>query len=208
MRNYDGVLVVVEGINGAGKTTVIDHVVKHYNNYGKSTIVYKFPNRFGIYGERIDDYLKGHIQIESKYDILDMFACDRAVVKKEIERHLEDGSIVICDRYVFSAIAYHIPKHIYETKKIRLYCNVIGYFDKDMPIPDIVYLIEGNHLSKRKCIMEIFHDSNNTNKKQRDMLYKVINNYCVSFSALQNFTNRLDEVVKFIINDIDSYVLE
>lgn len=207
MYNHNGILIVVEGINGAGKTTVIEGVVNHYKFINRSVVVYKFPDRNGKYGKRIDDYLKGIITIPSKYDILQLFTNDRLLVKDKIEQDLNNGKIVICDRYVFSAIAYHIPRHITSDKIIKLYCNVIGYFDKTMPIPDIVYLIEGNHLHKRGSIVEIFHDLKCQELQNlKKILYKVISNYTLSVSVLKNYTDKSDDVVNYIINDINAYL--
>ncbi len=198
-----GILIVVEGINGAGKTSIIDKVVEYFESKNRQIVVYKFPNRKGKFGKRIDRYLKGELTISSKYDILHMFAANRYNVKKSIEDDINDGKIVICDRYIFSAIAYHIPKHVTDAKKINLYCNVIGYFDKSMPIPDIVYLIEGAHILKRKGIMEIFHYTGEDSQKLKNMIYKVINHYSTRFNVLTNYTNRMHEVVSYITNDIE-----
>lgn len=198
-----GLLVVVEGINGAGKTTIIDQVVNKLEYTDRSVVVYKFPNRKGIYGNHIDRYLKGELTITSKYDILNMFAANRFHVCEDIENDLRKGKIVICDRYIFSAIAYHIPQQIDDSLKVHHYCNIIGYFDKDMPLPDIIYLIEGDHIHRRGILSrEIFHHSGNKAWKLKNMIYKVIRNYTTSFTVLKNYDGHMLEVVNHIVNDI------
>ncbi len=202
-----GLLVVVEGVNGAGKSSVIEAVVRQFESIERDVVVYKFPNRMGLYGTMIDRYLKGELTISSKYDVLHMFAANRKSVCKNIEQDIDSGKIVICDRYVFSAIAYHIPSHVEDPKNVRHYCNVIGYFDKDMPLPDVVYMIEGDHLSKRGIFhREIFHHNGDKAKKLKDMIFKVIRNYSIRFAVLKNYTNRMDEVVNYIVNDISMYL--
>jgi len=206
MISNHGILVVVEGINGAGKTSIIDKVVSYFESHNNPIVVYKFPNRNGLFGNRIDRYLKGEVNISSKYEILNMFAANRNAVRKSIVEDLDDKKIVICDRYIFSAIAYHIPRSIEDTNKIQLYCNIIGYFDKSMPVPDIVYLIEGDHILKRKGILERFHHVGSESQKLKNMIYRVIRNYATRFNVLKNNTNHMQEVVTFIINDIESFI--
>ena len=202
--SYPGILVVVEGINGSGKTTIINELKNHLDFSNMKSSYYKFPDRTGVLGEKIDGYLKGSISITSKYDIIDMFAQNRKAVKCDIVKDLYDGKIVICDRYVFSAIAYQIPGHITDAKKIHRYCNVIGYFDKEMPLPDLIYLVDGDHLNKRRGIVrEIFHDTTgNGAKNKKQMLYSVINNFTNRFLILKNREGSLPDVVKTIYYDI------
>jgi len=205
MRTYSGLLVVVEGINGAGKTSIINKVVEYLESCSATVVVYKFPNRKGAFGGHIDRYLKGELTISSKYDILNMFAANRKAVKEAIEKDLVEGKIVICDRYIFSAIAYHIPHDGRDTRKIHMYCNIIGYFDKTMPVPDVVYLIEGDHIAKRG-ILEIFHHVGSESQKLKNMIYKVISNYSTRFAVVSNHTGRMDDAVSFITENIESHL--
>ncbi len=202
---HNGLLVVIEGVNGSGKTSIISKIVEYFRSQNTPIVVYKFPNRSGKYGECIDQYLRGEININSKYDILNMFAMNRYADNASIESDLKQGKIVICDRYIFSAIAYHIPMHIRNMRKIELYCNIIGYFDKDMPIPDVVYLIDGDHIQKRG-IVEIFHHTGNKSNNIKNMIYRVINNYFTRFLVIKNEDKKMNKAVNSIVNDIKLYL--
>ncbi len=198
-----GLLIVIEGINGAGKTTIINELVSYYHSTPISFSVYKFPNRHGKNGNRIDRYLKGELTINSKYDVLDMFAKNRSFVRNQINLDLRNGLLVICDRYVFSAIAYHIPDHISDPHLLYSYCKVIGYFDKHMPIPDATYIINGNHLAKRGIVpRERFHFFGDKAKRLTNLLYIVANYYTDKCLVIDNIHNNLNVTVRTIINDI------
>lgn len=195
---------MVEGVNGAGKTTIINELVKRYTYLKVPIVVYKFPNREGVNGERIDNYLKGKISITSKYDILDMFAANRASYRNQIVRDVNSGKIVICDRYVYSAIAYHIPLKVQNPEVIDAYCNIIGHFDNTMPIPHITYLIQGNHLEKRGIVKrEIFHFLGSKSTRIHDMIRKVITSYTHRYCILKNQNGKLDTIIRYIMADIN-----
>lgn len=199
-----GILIVIEGLNGSGKTTIIDQLKKHFASIQVEASFYKFPDRNGLNGKKIDDYLKGSIVIDSKYDILDMFAANRNAVQHSIRDDLHKGKVVICDRYIFSAIAYQIPERVVQLNTIANYCNVIGYFDKSMPAPSMTYLIDGDHLLKRGIVSrEIFHYTGAHARGMKHKLHSVIRNYTRRFRVLRNQIGQLDEVVKFIAFDID-----
>lgn len=198
-----GLLVVIEGINGAGKSTIIDALVEHYRDEYISLSVYKFPNRNGCSGDRIDRYLKGRLSIESTYDVLDMFARNREFSRAQINADLKNGTLVICDRYVFSAIAYHIPLHVSDPQAITNYCKVIGYFDKKMPVPDVTYIINGNHLVKRGIIgRERFHYHGSKADQLTNLLRTVATHYTTNCVIINNGNGYLNVALHVILTDI------
>jgi thymidylate kinase len=132
-----------------------------------------------------------------------MFAADRESVAYEIKKNVIDGKIVICDRYTYSAIAYHIPLTVTNSQIINNYSKIIGHFDSKMPKPDVVYLIDGDHLLKRGIVYhEKFHYSGSNSRLMHNMLYKVISLNTHQFVVLKNKENHLDDLVKYISNDI------
>lgn len=201
---YPGVLVVIEGINGSGKTTIISKLLERFADTPVS--YYKFPDRSGRCGSRIDQYLNGELAIPYKYDVLDMFAANRKEAASNIRRDLIMGKLVICDRYFFSAIAYHIPLAVTNKRIIQRYCDVIGYFDKGMPFPDLVYLVDGYHLNKREGILsrEVYHYHGTKAYQQRTMLYNVIACYTM-INILNNRTGMLPHVVNTLAASINDY---
>ena len=202
-NDYPGTLVVIEGVNGSGKTTTINELKNRLTSSNIPASYYKFPDRIGREGDKIDQYLKGTLTIDSTYDILDMFSKNRDAVRLDMINDLRSGKVVICDRYVFSAIAYQIPSHVTDPKKIKRYCNIIGYFDKSMPVPDLIYLIDGDHLHKRTGIVkERFHSMGKAAQRKKEMLHAVIKNFTNRFLMLKNWNGKLDEVVTSIYSDI------
>lgn len=203
MIYHKGLLVVIEGVNGAGKSTILKNVCAHYDDLDIPYSLYKFPNRSGPNGKKIDQYLKGELAIPSKYDVLDMFAEDRKHACDQIKRDIAEGKIVLCDRYVFSAVAYHIPLGTKDLGVISNYCNVIAYFDKDMPMPDITFLVKGDFIRERGIVSkEIFHYVDLKQRELHFILGTVIKKYSANLVRIYNRTNAQHNVASDVLNEI------
>lgn len=196
-----GLLIAIEGINGSGKSTIITELTKYFRNIRQPYKVYKFPDRQGYYGTQIDKFLRKEQDFEYKYDMFNAFAANRLAVRDQMLRDMHDGVIVICDRYIFSGIAYHIPINASD-QSIQNYQNIIGYFDKDMPIPDMTYLISGNHLHLRKEDEQRFHGVNAN--KLFNIFKKIIAHKTNNYMMLRNEYGKIHELVQFMVNDIIS----
>ena len=112
-----GLFIVFEGNNGAGKTTIINELIRILNNNTESDNLqnekiiynwnlYKFPNRTTVLGKKIDDFLKNKIKFLSKEVELKFFSDNRKEFQKEMESILNKGYNIICDRYIYSSMAY------------------------------------------------------------------------------------------------------
>lgn len=196
-----GLIIAIEGINGCGKSTIIKHVEKHFKSIGKIVKVYKFPDRSGFGGNRIDMFLQKKYKFAYKYDMFDAFTANRLATKEQIISDLKNDIIVICDRYIASGIAYHIPFDSSDFT-IKNYYNIISYFDKDMPIPHITYLINGNYLHLRNEDKQIYHYNIDKGNKLFNIFKKIIPKCTNKFTLLYNSENQLNEIVMYIVNDI------
>lgn len=99
-----GVLIAIEGIDGAGNTTQARLLAKWLRRRGIKTLLTKEPTK-GAVGRLIRRRLReGHL--DALVDAL-LFAADRAEhVANVILPKMEQGFIVVTDRYVESSIAY------------------------------------------------------------------------------------------------------
>ena len=97
-----GAFLVIEGIDGAGKSTLCEIMKDSLESEGRKVIVTQEPTRdeIGSFIRRGD--VKG---ISQKGEAL-LFVADRAVHTERIEKWVEEGNIVICDRYFASTVAY------------------------------------------------------------------------------------------------------
>lgn len=167
-----GLLIAVEGINGAGKSTMIQHMCKRVEEIGLQCRVYKFPNRSGYLGDKIDRYLKGDNTVfKTKYDMFDAFSKNKMASSNDILSDLSNGYIVFCDRYIISGVAYHVPIDA-PVHVVNAFYNVLSYFDSNLPVPDLCILIIGEYLKSRNEAAERFHDYNN--QKMHDIFHSLL----------------------------------
>jgi len=102
-----GILICIEGLDKSGKTTQSLLLVEALKREGFDATYTSEPSS-GEIGKFIKRYVLG--QKEKRIPVVAealLFAADRAEhVEREIKPLLEEGKIVISDRYVYSSIAY------------------------------------------------------------------------------------------------------
>ena len=106
--------IVLEGLDGAGKSTQITKLRDMFRSNGIESEYLHFP-RFDapVYGELIARFLRGDLgTVESvnPYLVALLYAGDRADAAATIRKWLEEGKVVIVDRYVYSNIGYQCAK--------------------------------------------------------------------------------------------------
>lgn len=108
-RDHDGRFIVFEGIDGAGTTTQSERYAAFLRRERRVVHVTHQPSD-GPIGSLLRLGLGGRLQLGASNQAQCMallFAADRLDhVAHQIEPHLRDGAVVICDRYDLSSIAY------------------------------------------------------------------------------------------------------
>jgi dTMP kinase len=100
------VLITVEGLDGAGKTTLVAGLSKALEERGERVMVLREPGGVEV-SERIRELLKDPaLEIDPRAEAL-LYAAARAqLVAQELRPLLESGTTVLLDRFVDSSLAY------------------------------------------------------------------------------------------------------
>lgn len=107
-------LIVLEGLDGAGKSTQVKLLKQFLTDKGVNLRYLHFPRYDApLYGELIGKYLRGDFgsieQVHPQIVAL-LFALDRMDAAATIKEWLAAGDCVLLDRYVYSNIAYQCAK--------------------------------------------------------------------------------------------------
>lgn len=140
--------IVLEGLDGAGKSTQIKQLRALLQERGIESCYVHFP-RFDapVYGELIARFLRGELgSVESvdPYIVALLFAGDRADMAAQIRQWQAEGKVVIVDRYVYSNIGYQCAK-IADTQgqqhlKEWILQTEYGYYN--IPRPDLSIFLD------------------------------------------------------------------
>lgn len=104
-NEFPGKFIVLEGIDGSGKTTQIEKVAEFLRSSGKNVSTTKEPTN-SVVGELIRKIVHQEIEVP-KESIQYLFSADRVIhVESEIIPKLKEGIWVISDRYFWSSIPY------------------------------------------------------------------------------------------------------
>lgn len=139
-----GKLIAVEGIDGVGKSTQVAALGNLMRLMTGRVAEMRFPVRTGITGAMLDAQLtrRQHMPGEPPELMHLLFVANRWEMKRTIDEYLEDGNIVIADRYVDSGVAYSAAQGL-----DRNWCKVTN---AGLPVPDItVYLNSGGKMLYR-----------------------------------------------------------
>ncbi len=107
-NTYPGLYIALEGIDGSGKTTQVEKLVKYFEKEGKEVFKTHEPRRDTVVGKLIHEILIANIDTP-RASLQYLFAADRAIHQEQmLLPALKDGKVVISDRCFWSAIPYGI----------------------------------------------------------------------------------------------------
>lgn len=95
--------IVLEGIDGSGKTTQINKLHENLSNLGHRVHVTSEPSCLGFAADAREEMGKDNPDL---IKVALLFTLDRMEHQKLIQGWLDEGCIVLCDRYYPSSMVY------------------------------------------------------------------------------------------------------
>jgi len=141
-----GKLIVIDGTDGSGKGTQTNLIVERLRKEGHKVEVADFPR----YGERsavlVEDYLNGKYgsaKDVGAYRASIFYAADRYAASFQIKKWLDEGKIVISNRYVSANMGHQAGKikDKQERDKFLLWLEDLEYNIFGIPKPDTHILL-------------------------------------------------------------------
>lgn len=137
-----GKLIVLEGIDGSGKRTQIEMLVRALDAHGIPHVRVGFPHYEGFFGKMVAQFLNGAFgsleEVDPHFSAL-LYAGDRLESKPEIEAALAAGKTVLADRYIGSNLA-HQGSRIPRRRRAAFldWLKQLEYQVYDLPHEDLV----------------------------------------------------------------------
>ncbi|MBR3287653.1 MAG: dTMP kinase [Bacteroidales bacterium] len=137
-------LIVIEGVDGAGKSTQIrrlQHYLTDVLHRRHCHIHFPRPAESSVFSDLVARFLRGELgalEEVNPYLVALIYACDRADCRTTLTQHLDQGEVVILDRYVYSNVAYQcakVPPEEADRLKKWILDLEFGYFG--LPKPDV-----------------------------------------------------------------------
>jgi dTMP kinase len=141
-------LFVIEGVDGAGKSTQIRLLNDYLSGMGRSVEFLHFPRTDAPYfGKLIARFLRGEFGSLSEVNpwlVAMLYAGDRKDASETISSWLEKGSIVLLDRYTYSNIAYQCAKlkEAAEQDALMKWILDLEFSHFKIPRPDLIFFLD------------------------------------------------------------------
>jgi dTMP kinase len=128
-----GRIVVIEGMDKAGKTTQSRVLVSALRNKGKLCASIDFPDYSTPIGREIKSFLDGKRDYPDETKLM-LLSANRWERKETIDRMLSNGTILVMNRYYHSNLAYGVSKN--------LELDWLMTLDRGLPKEDLCIVLE------------------------------------------------------------------
>jgi dTMP kinase len=128
-----GLLIAFEGLDQSGKQTQAELLRDHLGSLGRTVRLLSFPDYETAIGAEIGRALRGGRHYGA--DVMQLlYVANRYEYKDEILRATQGGTIVVCDRYLASSIAYGEAQGLDGAWLLET--------QKYLPQPDVTFLLD------------------------------------------------------------------
>ena len=135
---YPGQFIVVEGIDGSGKTTFVEGLVKALRQRGETVVQVKEPGTTDLGNAIRQVFFEHHDNAELESEIGLLLISKIEMLRKVVYPSLALGHTVICDRYTYSLLAY---QHHFKGHSRERVLELLESFDC-LFVPDRVFYLD------------------------------------------------------------------
>src|SRR3989344_2801321 len=143
-NNYPGKFIVIEGLDGSGKSAQVDLVIDYLKQKGKDVIVTKEPTIDSDAGRKIKQALRHEISVEP-LELQGLYVQDRKEhLENKVVPSLKEGKFVVSSRYAFSTFAYGYSDGLDVDLLVKMNDNFL--------LPDLTIIVD---VSPDSCVERI-----------------------------------------------------
>jgi dTMP kinase len=127
-----GLLIAVEGIDGAGKRTLCSFIKEFLETQRVEVAQFAYPDYSSKWGKIIEGYLQNKIELNINEQFF-VYFIDILKDQDKVHELLEEHKIIITDRYFSSTIAFQCAKGFSYQKAISI-IEVMDIIEPDLTL--------------------------------------------------------------------------
>ena len=203
-----GKFIVFEGGEGSGKSTILEMIYKDLKSNGIKCTKTREPGGIKI-SEDIRNIIldKNNTNMDGKTEALLYAAARRQHLVEKVIKDLEDGNVVLCDRFIYSSLAYQGYarnlgiKEIYDINKFA-----IGEYMPDLNIFfDIRPEVGFSRINKNSN-----REVNRLDLEEMDFHYKVREGYTKLYEENKESFVKIDaeKSIEEVFNEVKEIIMD
>src|SRR5436305_1652515 len=153
-----GKLIAIEGIDGSGKRTQVELLASALRAMGHSVCATGFPQYESWFGNMVGQFLNGELgpleTVDPHFTAL-LYAGDRFEAKPKIQAALNEGKVVLIDRYIGSNLAHQSARAPAEKRDaFRRWIEHLEYNIYDLPREDLILYLRVPPAEAQKLVTQ------------------------------------------------------
>ena len=196
-----GIFITFEGPDGSGKTTQINMLMEHLKNKGYQVVYTREPG-----GTKISEKIRNIVLDNENKEMSPvcealLYAASRAQhVEELIKPSLQDGKIVICDRFVESSVVYQgIGRGLGDVKVRDINDFAVNGVYPDLTIMLMIPYEEGLRRKKNQRELDRLENSGDDFHRKVYFAYVKLAEKCDKIKVI-NGDRQKEEVLKDILD--------
>ncbi len=176
-------ILVIEGIDGSGKTWQTKKLIERFTNAGKRVKTLEFPQYKRFFGHEIGCYLGGESIRADQVDSHSMslwYAMDRWDAMKNMS--WDQCDVLIINRYVLSNAVYQSIRKIDQNVSDHwTWIKELEYQQLQLPVPDLYFILDVDPKQAQKNVdqkgLRDYVDGRDVYEEQEDLLERARHRY-------------------------------
>ena len=157
MDNRTGKFIVLEGLDGSGKSVQFDLLTRYLTGQGWPVVPVDFPDYQGsFFGRLVGRYLDGEfgdVYEVSPYASSLLYAGDRLEARDRLVGWLAEGRWLVANRYTGSNMAYHSAKLPTEERPAFIeWLRRLEFEANRLPVPDVVIYLNTSAATSQRMV--------------------------------------------------------
>jgi len=143
-NSYPGKFIVIEGLDGSGKSAQVDLIIDFLKENGKDVVVTREPTTESESGRKVRQALRKEIVVEP-LELQKLYVQDRKEhLENKVIPALREGKFVVSSRYAFSTFAYGYSDGLDVDLLVKL--------NEEFLLPDLTIIVD---VKPESCIERI-----------------------------------------------------